>query len=105
MRKTGTGILTTNHPKYTKREDRPTPLPPPVRADARTGGGENYQTILPRASLADSLCPGLFSFRPFGAQKRRASRWGKREGQDRAVGGTPTAAGETPALPKNKSAP
>jgi len=28
IRKTGTGILTTNHAKHTKRKDRPTPLPP-----------------------------------------------------------------------------
>ena len=27
----------------------PPPCPPPVRADARTGGGDDYETMLPRA--------------------------------------------------------
>src|SRR5258707_15275584 len=105
MRKRGTD-KTLNRRKQRERRSRSNvpPLPGPLPHEWRRGR-RCLSGTLPRASLADSLCPGLFIGPPDGAQKRRASGGGNREGQDRAVGETPTAAGETPALPKNTSAP
>ena len=48
---------------------RPTPLPPPTSVE----GGDVCWTALPRASLADSLCPGLHIGRPYGAAMCRAA--------------------------------
>jgi hypothetical protein len=49
---------------------------PHVPSPLRKGrGGIKFWEGLPRAALADSLCPGLFSGHPYGIQEEKEAYW------------------------------